>query len=1139
MKSRLICAIIVTLMLLTGLAGCLDEDDGERADGTPGAPGVSWKDVVAVKRATLVGFDKESTTDDYAYMAAVPASVFYDSRSDNIYASPVLYYEQPFSGAQDEASLNAEDGIGYFLEDYSVWADGEPVLLEAINMDESAASGLQDEYGFANLATISEGSAAGVAAKIAERNWEYSDKAVVAIIDDNVPDISDTSSGTVDGTLKTAPVKVGHFQGRKEPDPVVPTFHDFTVDRPYSYITAYMTWGEDWNPLADITERGKDPDLQLYAWDLGDSGAQVAASEEWNVLSGASEEIGTFAYTTGSWSAAVTYMPTESYDEDGQPLRDRPEFPKGPDGIAVGRGGTPVQPAVSVDTGDGAQGGTGAWRPAADGSRLSVDALPGPLSSVVEYDIEYTMYPGVDVELPEDTPYGVTSASFELTWADPDCTLGLLIRGPSGAEIGRALADSTSQTMELAQLGEDRYTASVIDLTGGEEGSIDFTVRYEWTSTLPRSYGDSLSSAAQGAVLASVENAPLLYALADGVPGSTLSALDTLGVKKVYLMDIGGHGGSGIVEELEDHRSTLQTGLNVQRIGDFRTAASMIQERTGQYEIVFSSISPYSYWKIAVRQPDGEWPGATAAGPAAYIAAHHGTSVIFLENHPEISPAAAWHTVAWLEEAPGRSPPSVGCMVLEGHTVYDFIDDIGLDGPAKEPMVTVAGQFDIGITFDRSLVGPALPGRIMGTPVDQAQWVSRSALYQAMIHANPAVDPTLDPHDGSRIMGSASTRTAGVLTITREEVEVTTTYPVLNTWVSFQHKFNELGAEYWGTPYTSARGVTPFITPSDHPLDPNGRYPDMTSSEVIPMYFEAAGYDNVFTTSTSTSFENLNRGAILWFEVMHGGSSRSGVVGFWEDSQRESNPWRGYEENVLYLRGATDDPDVVTMNKHIGLDAQPSTGPRLPNGVIPETHDGIIIALAQQEQTNYVDGYMFDEYMDNIHSVGFSAGSCLIADTYLHLSMVRHGSVFQVIDPWLTSWYSAMAMNLFARGLNDGYTVGQAYEEGISHVGIEYLMDGWWWDIFENVVFFGDPNLKPFVPNLAWEKPVGLKGGKVVSGHSPYGAGEHPNTIEDTTLLELGVLAGAVIGVAMVAVVYRRWRKGQSLGMKRWMRRRD
>ena len=87
-----------------------------------------------------------------------------------------------------------------------------------------------------------------------------------------------------------------------------------------------------------------------------------------------------------------------------------------------------------------------------------------------------------------------------------------------------------------------------------------------------------------------------------------------------------------------------------------------------------------------------------------------------------------------------------------------------------------------------------------------------------------------------------------------------------------------------------------------------------------------------------------------------------------------------------------------------------------------------------------------------------------------------------VIDPWLTSWYSAFAMNLFARGLNDGYTVGEAYEEGISHVGIEYLMDRWWWDIFENVVFFGDPNLKPFVPNLKWDRPEGLPAGTTVNG---------------------------------------------------------
>jgi hypothetical protein len=86
--------------------------------------------------------------------------------------------------------------------------------------------------------------------------------------------------------------------------------------------------------------------------------------------------------------------------------------------------------------------------------------------------------------------------------------------------------------------------------------------------------------------------------------------------------------------------------------------------------------------------------------------------------------------------------------------------------------------------------------------------------------------------------------------------------------------------------------------------------------------------------------------------------------------------------------------------------------------------------------------------------------------------MVRHGSVFQVIDPWTTSWYANHAFSLISRSLALGKDIGSAYEEALREVGISYLTEGWWWDICENLVYFGDPSLKIYVPNHSWEKPA-------------------------------------------------------------------
>ncbi|UCH87955.1 MAG: hypothetical protein JSV49_06705, partial [Thermoplasmata archaeon] len=569
---------------------------------------------------------------------------------------------------------------------------------------------------------------------------------------------------------------------------------------------------------------------------------------------------------------------------------------------------------------------------------------------------------------------------------------------------------------------------------------------------------------------------------------------------------------------------------------------NMIKENTKynntyQNDIVFTTINPWSYWYVW-EGLKGEQAKGLYLGPATFAAAHHGCPVFITESDARLSNSQAWHNEFWRQAWNSRKPPSVGCMVLTGKQVYEVLAEFGFDDPnGQESILTVAGQFDIGTTWDRMLVGAATSGRIMGSPVDTGYWVSRSMFYQSMIYANPAVNPELDENGGKRHMGSHSVRVGGVLRITQEDQEVEVKYPVAQTWVSYQHKFNQLASEYWGARYTTATGITPFFDPSGSSLDLYGVWPDLTTSEIVPHYLEQAGYGSCFSSSFDKSMDNINRGAIMWLEVMHGGNRDAGIVGYWDDSQLEPNPWRGYEENAMAMRGSTADPDVVSMNKHVGLDIQPGTGPFFDGGPRRETHDGVVIAIAQQVQTISYNGIDFDNAMENLHSMGFSGGSCLIANTYMQLAMVRHGSVFQVIDPWLTSWYSSFAMETFLRDLILGFNVGQAYERGIKHVGIQYLTESWWWDIFENVVYFGDPDLRVFTPMHSWERPTILKRGAIIGGHAPFGAKSHPYAIEDTTMQEAGLIAAIVIIPA--AIVFVKMKRDKKKGFFRLRRKKS
>lgn len=1108
-----------------------------------GFDGVGYENIVMAEKATLVQYDPDGLLDDYGYLAAVPASVFYSPSNDKIVANPVMFTQDRMEGLSRDDKMLAQDaqqGVEYLMDDFVTISEENFDVIQTVNVDPSKASGLIDQFGVseAEYIPINAGDPYTLAAKMAESNWEYSDKAVIAVVKEAYPFKEVSFSGNINGSTPSDPVISGTVEGSQDPGLTNPNEHEFTVEDNYKYIKAKMTWGADWNPFKEQLERGKDPDIQLYCEELG----QVAASAEWNVLTGASEHIGSYIYEPGTWWYAVTYMPTqfvpdeeqqmyldafneaeswEEYYELTAPLR-QDTLVSGTDTLVSGTdtlvSGEDNEPGDRVDT-------------LVSGARGRADSLMPdntdfpPWSSTAKYKIDYSIYPGTNMEIPMETPYGCRDATFDLSWSDSSQELGLILCGPSGAEIATSIdLGASSQVINVPALGQGTYSIAVVNL-GSNAQSTDFKVSYSWKQVRDEKEVDCFASASNGAVMASLMNSPLLYATTGSVPESTLDALDLLGVEDVTLINLDGAASSNVKKKLEKHRSFLQPNLKVKEVKDYQDVYTMIQDMAKsrsqmQTDVVFSCVEPHSTWGANDRDnnPGAEEAGGHFFGPAALMASVHGCPVFLLETDPGLASAQAWHNEFWRRAYRGRLPPSVGCMVLEGKEVYGFLREYGFDLEGQESIITIAEQFDIGSAWDRALVGPATSGRILGTPTDCSVWVSRSVFYPDVIFANPAVSPELDETDGMRIQGSHSTRRAGILAITKEETEEPTEMPILQSWVSYQHKFNEKASKYWGCDYTTSTGITPHWDSSGNEIDLNGNWPDISTSEMCPYYFEKVGYDQVYSTSYDPICENLNRGCVLWFEVMHGGNSGGGVLGFWNQDDFESNPWRGYEENLFTFQGATDDPDVVTMSKQIGLDVLPTNPNPLELDAL-ERHDGIIIAIAQQQQTVYIDGFDMNEGLDNIHSIGFSAGSCLIACSYLHTALVRHGSVFQVTDPWLTSWYSAFAMEGFVRDMAlGGYTTGQMFERGIKHVGIEYLVDGWWWDIYENLVYFGDPDLVVYSPKSAWEKPLHLKAGTSIDGHNVYGANDHPNAIGDRTIFEVGLIGILVVGVVGAGV---------------------
>ncbi len=1121
--------IAVAAMVAMGFSGCISRTvPAEPAVNAPASKGVSWKPVVPVKSVALVGYDPNSYTDDYAYLSEVPASTYYSKTSDRIFSYPVVFYQPEQSLPDAQKTMNGGQGVKYFMDDWMTYCGGALDRVQFVDMpvpkakDALDALNLSVAPGSGGVSIIPPESPYATARDIALSNWQYSKEAVVAVVADNYPaaklKLSDSMNGTMPGDYKLD-TKV--FTGDKDVG-IVPIFHNFTIGEPYRYVQGHMTWHGDvkaLNSVLDpILQRGKDPDLQLYDWQLG----ECSASSNWNVESGPTEDAGSYVYDWGDWGFAVTYMPTKSMEDPTTGLAGLQTFP-----LDDTSGDTNLPDAAGATDAGAAPGATaattaGGEAPTASGVLdPSLDAQAGPdLSkpSTAKYEIDYTLMPGTVTPLRDKVPYYARDVSFTLSWGG-DAKLGLAIIGADGAEIAYDATGTSPQQVLLNELGEGQYSVAVLKLADSSS-DCNWKLDYSWAQNKTRMEGDCLASAANAAVLASLVNAPLLYASPDGVPAETLDALDTLGVTKVDLVDLGAHGGDAVLKELQGHRSLLQDRLDVARYQGYKDIYSRIIGTTKTQDVVFSTVDPWSYWYIGGTGPAGEEPKGLFIGPAALEAAHHGTPVLIVDDQANLSCAKAWHDEFWLKAFPGRAPPSVSCMVLVGRDVYKYLGEIGLDKPGKENIITVADQFDIGTAWDRAFVGAANAGRITGSPVDCSYWVDRSVLYQAVIFANPATSADgVDMVTGTSSNADPGPEVAGVRTITANPVHAT--YPVVQTWVSYQHRFNERASKYWGTDYVSADGITPYFSPSDNPIDKDvnakygqtGQYwPDITTSEVVPFYVEKAGYSSVFSTDFTDTMNNLNKGTIMWLEVMHGGNRNDGVVGFWRDDSyhNEKCPWRGYE-----VSGCTREPDTYAMNKLIGYDVHRS--------VSDYDRDGVVIAILNQKETVVEGGLDFDNALQNIHSMGFDGGSCLIADTYLHISMIRHGSVFQVIDPWLTSWYASFAMATFARGIAQEMSIGDCYSEGISHVGIEYLTGQWWWDIYENVVFFGDPKLQVWSPDNAWEQPVPLKAGTSVDGHSSFGVSSHPYSIGSTAMIEYA-LYGTAIAVVGLAI-FIKWKK--------------
>ncbi|MFW6119888.1 MAG: hypothetical protein ACOC80_03175 [Petrotogales bacterium] len=312
-------------------------------------------------------------------------------------------------------------------------------------------------------------------------------------------------------------------------------------------------------------------------------------------------------------------------------------------------------------------------------------------------------------------------------------------------------------------LHPEKGTWQVIVVPRYAEGSanIEYTVTGE-IREINQKRANADVSAANAAVIASLEHVPLLYVNEDSVPTETQDAMDSLGVNKVIFVE---------KDKIGDN---VRDQLNLEE--DLQTMQEII-------DYIKDNSASENYITItSLKSGDGYF------APSAMLAAYHGSPVLRIGDAPGNPAGMANRIDTWRlwggdyyhgNRAPGHLPihnetvPQIGNLQMliqllqyllsgEGElpplgldakrywneemhdAIHNWIDGHGLDIDGKEAYAFVAPRKDIRLEAHSVMMGNnSYAGHIPGdTPAYINDIIIRNVMYPALIFANPNRDVT-------------------------------------------------------------------------------------------------------------------------------------------------------------------------------------------------------------------------------------------------------------------------------------------------------------------------------------------------------------------------------------------------------------
>jgi len=185
---------------------------------------------VPLRRLAIVSPDPNSYIDDFAYMSAIPASVF--NHNDTQYISPLIYT----SGSESEKWL---------LEDWVEYTDIDGGLTQVMAIGdyaESTLTNLQYDIGTKIYPRITGSSSADIAATIAVSEWRSSDIAIVALSKDTFAS-SAPITGSATYVLQNQASQLSEFGGSVVNN-LAPSRITFTPPSWAGWIEGRFNWSD-------------------------------------------------------------------------------------------------------------------------------------------------------------------------------------------------------------------------------------------------------------------------------------------------------------------------------------------------------------------------------------------------------------------------------------------------------------------------------------------------------------------------------------------------------------------------------------------------------------------------------------------------------------------------------------------------------------------------------------------------------------------------------------------------------------------------------------------------------------------------------------------------------------------------------